>query len=225
MIAATILMLALVQDVPQAAPTAGAPLRETDRAAWPEPIEDRQPDLDARNSTEARNAIRGYGACVANTSPEKSADALSMDFTSTRYRNAMKVLSANNNGCFGRRGRMRSGNLLFAGAVAERLLARDPASLNVRLARAAAYETPSFSYTDRIAVCTVRSAPDEVAALFATPVASAEETKAARSLTMVIARCNQGGRPLSTNLAGLRAMIATAAFRSIHTGAKPAKAN
>ena len=60
------------------------------------------------------------------------------------------------------RGRMRSANLLFAGAIAEQLLKRDPQPLNVRLARAAMKPAPAaYSDTDKMALCVVRGVPDE----------------------------------------------------------------
>ena len=111
---------------------------------------------------------------------------------------------------------MRSSRLLFAGAIAERLLARDPAPLNARLVRAAARAAPpARSPSDAIAICIVRSAPDETARLFASEVASDAEAQAARALDVAVRLCSQGQRPLVTNVEGLRAMLATAAFRNV----------
>ena len=66
----------------------------------------------------------------------------------------------------------------------------------------------------------MRSVPSDVAALFATARDSAEETAAINSLATPMGLCAkaaQARKPLSVSPAGLRAMLATAAFRSIHT--------
>ena len=78
--------------------------------------------------------------------------------------------------------------------------------------------TPSFSFTDRVAICVVRSVPGDVATLFATELNSSEESAALQSLATPMGLCAQAAqakKPLSINPAGLRAMLATAAFRSV----------
>ncbi|HET9429339.1 MAG TPA: hypothetical protein VFO69_13365 [Allosphingosinicella sp.] len=111
---------------------------------------------------------------------------------------------------------MRSSNLLFAGAMAEALLESASEPVNVQLARAALQSaTPAFSESDRLAICVVRSVPDDVARLLATDVASAEETEAAGSLDLVMTHCAQGSSRIQSTPAGLRAMLSTAALRQI----------
>lgn len=169
------------------------------------------------SSPGARRAVQQFGACVADQSPEKAARTLAMDFRSPTYRSALNNLARANEGCFGYRGAMRSSRLLFAGAIAERLMARDPAPLNARLVRAAARSSPpARSPSDAIAMCVVRSAPDESARLFASEVASGAEAQAIEVLGIAVRLCSQGQRPLLTNAEGLRAMLATAAFRNVH---------
>ena len=164
---------------------------------------------------EARRAMHAFGACVADESPGKAARTLSMDFTTSTYRSALRNLASANASCL-REGRMRSGGLLLAGAMAERLLEKDPSPLNARLARAAATSAPAArSPTDRIAICTVRSAPDEVARLLAAEVASGEEASAAAGLSVILRLCSPDGPRLETSAQGLRSMLATAAFRSV----------
>jgi len=170
------------------------------------------------SSPGARRAVQQFGACVADQSSEKAARTLAMDFRSPTYRSALANLARANERCFGYRGAMRSSGLLFAGAIAERLMARDPAPLNARLVRAAARPAPpARSPSDAIAICVVRSAPDETARLFATEVASEAEAKAAGALGIAVRLCSQGQRPLVTNVEGLRGMLATAAFRNVLT--------
>lgn len=173
----------------------------------------------AEAAARAREVMDAFGRCVARYSAARAAETLVMDFTTRAYRTRLRQLAeANRESCFRRRGRMRADNLLFAGGIAEGLLARDSTPLNVRLARAAlGAPPPSFSASDRIAVCVVRSVPDDVARLFATEVASEAETAALAPVAPVVAACNRTGRPFSATHPGLRAILATAAFRSVRS--------
>ncbi len=176
------------------------------------------------SDSRARIAIQGFGSCVADRSAGPATELLQRDFTSRQYQTGLRVLARNNEDCFRRRGRMRSHNLLFAGAIAENLIERGAEPLNVRLVRAASRPaTRAFSPTDRIAVCTVRSVPDDVARLFATEIASEAETAAAQALTGAVARCNAEPQPLQISPAGLRAMLATAAFRTLNAPVSDAR--
>ncbi len=172
----------------------------------------------APSTPQALRAAQQFGACVADTSTAKASETLAQDFRTPAYRRAMDVLVEVNRGCPSFRGysRMRVSRLLFAGAVAERLIERDGRPVNVALARAAAGPVAaSYSPSDAAAMCVVRSVPDDVAKLFATDVATPEEGGAADALKPVFSRCLQD-RPVEVNADGLRAMLATAAFRSIH---------
>ena len=171
------------------------------------------------SSPDARREMQAFGTCVADVSTEKAARTLAMDLHSESYRSAIRNLADRNSDCL--RGRdvnkIRFNQLLFAGAMAERLMLRDQPPLNVRLARAAAQPAPpARGVVDRMAICVVRSAPDETARLFATEVASDAEAQALKALDVAINLCWPARRQLQTNPEGLRAMLATAAFRNVH---------
>lgn len=169
------------------------------------------------SDSRARIAIQSYGTCVASRSAGAAAEVLTRNFQTRQYQQGLRVLSRNNEDCFRRRGRMRSHNLLFAGAIAEHLIEQAAEPLNARLALAASRPAiQAFSPTDGVAGCVVRSVPDDVARLFATEVASEAETAAAQAFTGIVARCNTEGRPIEISPAGLRAMLATAAFRTLN---------
>ncbi|MEO7170291.1 MAG: hypothetical protein ABIY39_07965 [Sphingomonas sp.] len=162
--------------------------------------------------------IQRLGACVADASTAKARRTLSSDFRQGGYRLALKQLADANRTCPSFRGytRLRSSNLLFAGAIAERLIERDGVAVNRELAKAAGKPAPpTYSVTDGAAMCVVRSSPDGVAKLFAADVATPEEQAASAPLQQVMSRC-LSGRPVDVTTDGLRAMLATAAFRSIH---------
>jgi hypothetical protein len=161
-----------------------------------------------------RAAIAGFGRCVAQESPAKVHSVLTSDFRSSEYRNGMKVLAKVNEGCFRKRGKMRAGGLPFAAAMAEAMLQKGEAPLNVRLARAALGKSaPTFAPSDAIAMCVARSAPDQVAALFATPIASNGEAKAANDLSLAVKLCSPNGVSVDIQPFGLRAILATASYR------------
>ena len=163
-----------------------------------------------------RDTIQAFGQCVAQRSAERAAETLAEDFTTRSYQSKLRLLSRNNETCFRARGRMRSANVLFAGAMAEALIERGGEPLNARLARAAqAPAVPAFSPSDRMAICVVRSGPDQVAQLFQAEPASDGEAAAAEALAPAVELCGRGGPRLQVSVAGLRAMLATAAFRSI----------
>jgi hypothetical protein len=170
-------------------------------------------------SPAARTALHRFSRCVVGNSRELAARTLRDDFTSQRYRTSLRQLSRNNEGCFRQSGRMRAGGLMFAGALAEALLEGSSTRLNVRLARAvAAPATRHFSQSDRVAICTVRSVPDQIGSLLATEPGGAAEEAAVAELHPVMRMCAQGGAEIRSPAAGVRAMLATAAFRSIENG-------
>ena len=175
-------------------------------------------------TAEARAAIQAFGACVADRAAVVARDVLSRDFTSRSYDRGLERLASSHDDCFRQRGTMRSGNLLFAGAIAERLIERDAEPLNARLARAALRPASRpYSPTDQAAICVVRSVPDDVARLFETDVASDAETAASQSLNPVMSAC-AGGRPIEVTSAGLRSVLATAALRELNVTTDQAEA-
>jgi hypothetical protein len=175
------------------------------------------------SSPQARSTLQNFGACVADRSPDLSAQTLAEDFRTSTYTNRLRHVTRVNEDCFRgsrRANRLRSANLLVAGSIAERLLERDTAPVNVQLAHAAARPAPEArSPAEGVALCVVRSTPDDVAALLATEVASENEAAAIRALGPVMGLCNQSGQGVEMSEAGMRAILATAALRAVRTGA------
>ena len=175
--------------------------------------------LDKASTPEARLHLEQWASCVVRKNPDRAASVLRMDFTTDAYGRAMRSLADQDKECMGKKREMRGGGLLFAGEMAESLLESDTSPLVTRLAKAAsAPATTSYSFTDKVAICVVRSVPNDVAALFATARGSAEETASLNALTTPMALCAkaaQARKPISVNPAGLRAMLATASYRSV----------
>ena len=159
----------------------------------------------ARTDKLSRVALEDWAGCLARKNVGEATRVLKMDFTSPTYFRAT----------------LRAGGLLFAGEMAEALLESDGTPIGTALARAAASPaTKGFSFTDKVAICVVRSVPGDVATLFETKRDSAEEAAAIDALATPMGLCAQAAqanKPLSVSPAGLRAMLATAAFRSIRS--------
>lgn len=175
------------------------------------------------NDHEARMALQHYGACVAGSATGEARRVIAMDFTTPTYRKALRLLSDDaakfcSDKAFGT-GVLRSANLLFAGEVAEALIEKSGTPVSVQLGKAAAGTAPTgYSLTDKMAICVVRSVPDQVATVFATERDSGAETAAIAALSTAAQMCGKAvnaTKPISVSPAGLRAMLATAAFRSV----------
>lgn len=187
--------------------------------AVPSAAQERQP-----STAEARKALAVYGACLADRSPERSADAL-RHFKTPRYARVLDTLAKANDDCvqdfaksqgpYG--GSMRGHDLLFAGTISERLLERNGAPLKPRLAQIAARPPIDPVWAgDPAIICTLRSDPDSVAGLLQTEIASAEEATAIGRLQPLVSACARAGQgnPIEINGEGLRAALAFAAYRS-----------
>lgn len=211
----------LIQDQPQPAPQ--PPMRTEPMPIEASPANEIFYQEENRiNAADARRALEAYGNCIAERNALVADSVLTMDFTTGEYRRRMERMREGENDCARHRGRLSFQGLGLAGAVAERLLERDASPLNVRLARAALGPAArTYSPTDRVAMCVVRSVPDQVAGLFASEVASAAETEAATALMPAVNACNQANMRFNISTAGARAMLATAAYRSLH-GTSPA---
>jgi hypothetical protein len=171
------------------------------------------------NGKVSRVALEELARCLARKNPNEAGRVLAMDFTTPTYSRALRMLSEEDKSCIQFRGALRAGNLLFAGELAEALVEQRGEPVATALAKAAAAPaTTAFSSTDRVAICVVRSVPGDVAQLLATERNSVAETTAVQALATPMGLCAQATeakKPLSINPAGLRAMLATAAFRSV----------
>ncbi|WP_129792760.1 hypothetical protein [Sphingosinicella sp. CPCC 101087] len=184
-----------------------------------------EPTEASTSTPEARAAAQTFGECLADRSPELSAETLRRDFRTTAYKNSLLQLARVNEGCFRTSGTMRSGGLLIAGAMAERLLERGSVPVNVQLARAAMEPAPQpRTPAEAVAICLVRSVPDDVGRLLATEVASEAETAALRGIDSVARLCNRSGHELQISDAGMRSILAAAAFRSVQGGNQASEA-
>ncbi len=175
------------------------------------------------DTARAREALSEFASCVAKKDGAEATRLLTMDFKDAGYRRGLTSLAQDNAEICGngkmRGSTLRTAGLLFAGSLAEAMVGASDVPVVKRLALAAGQPaTTAFSFTDRVAICVVRSVPDQVADLFATPVDSALEAQKLQVIAGPMAMCAKAAeakKPISVNPAGLRAMLATAAFRTI----------
>lgn len=181
--------------------------------------------VEPSNTPEGRAALAEFAGCIAKSSPDKVHSALTRDFRTREYRRELKVLSEVNRDCLqgwegvqrSRRVRLRAGGLPFAAALAEAMMKRNDVPLNARLLRAARTEMPTYTPSDRVAMCVARSDADNVAALLSAPIASGDEVKAAQALNPALRACSQGTSVILEPY-GLRAILATASYRLLAAG-------
>ena len=174
-----------------------------------------RPQLAERVPTDPASVTRmqALGRCVAHRLPIKAAAVLRMDFNTPQYRYELRKLALSDHSCMPRGKQARFAGVLFAGALAEGLLSR-----NANVADALTYDpskptVKALSDSDLVASCVARRSPRDVAALFATPAASAAEATAIRGLTPVVENCVAAGQQARFNRPGLRAILATASYR------------
>ena len=174
-----------------------------------------------RSETMQRRAVAAWTACIAAEFPDDVEQLLALDYRNDAYRTLIDDLAQRrvSQECFDAMPRayrrIRLTGLPFAGGLAERMLASDTAEpLAARFARAViGRDAVTYSYTDQVANCAVRGAPDLVADLFASDVASGEEAVALVRLAPVIEICSQNGSAIQASPLAMRAMLATAAYR------------
>ena len=162
-------------------------------------------------------ALRDYAQCLADRHSRQVAGVLQAEAGSRGYRDRLKALVERDSDC-GRTGRLGFDDVLLVGNLAEALL---PTALGgASLSRATAFDParPPLAAHDEgeyLGLCTVRTAPDEAAALFASRPLSQHETSALQSLAPHLGPCLKAGAKAKFNTPGLRATIAVAAYRLV----------
>ena len=176
-----------------------------------------KPDQAPISSAVDLGTLNVFAGCLADRYERNMRRLLAMDYRTPAYDDALRTLTRMGDRCspfaFGK---LRSSRVLVAGAFAEALL---PETLNgAGLADRVAYDPakPAVAARDEgeyLGLCAVRTMPDEVAALLATKPASAGERLAIGKLRPRLGPCVRAGAAARVNSAGLRALLALAAYR------------
>jgi hypothetical protein len=182
----------------------------------------RSEEIERRSSTpDALIAMRDFSRCVADRNPRAAEAALALDHRRDEQEAALRQLAEGNKRCVALASRLGFSSLLFAGGLAERLLARQRGK--GRLAPLVAHDParPAVQARDEsemMALCTVRTAPAAVETVLATKPASAAEGAAMAALAPTVAGCVAAGQTMRLNRPGLRALLALGAYRLAHRG-------
>jgi hypothetical protein len=162
---------------------------------------------------QALEAMQDYGRCVASRQPKRASKLLEKDYRSDEYEQERRSFLTSMGSCVPRNSKLSGTGLLFAGALAEGLLATNyKTGLAGNIVPAAA-PIASRSEIETMALCVAMNAPAETAALFSTKPASADESAAMKPLTAKLPDCLAEGQQMSLNKPGLRAVLALAALR------------
>ncbi|HEX2762892.1 MAG TPA: hypothetical protein VHM92_03465 [Allosphingosinicella sp.] len=163
--------------------------------------------------------VHVFADCVTGKYPAAVRKLLALDYRKKEYSNALhRLLDASNSCTPFAWGRLRSSNLLLVGAFAEQMLPKTLAG--VPLADRIAYDPskPPVAARDDgeyLGLCLARTMPAETAALLATRPVSWDEGSAADALTPGMGPCLRSGARARVNMAGLRALLALAAYRLV----------
>ena len=167
------------------------------------------------NTAEDIRVLHEFSSCAARRDTARARSVLAMDFRTAAYQRRLLGLADDNRACLAS-GQLRFSYVLFAGGMAETLLRQDAGAGD--LAARVAYDParPAIRARDESEVmflCTVRAAPEQVAALLRTDAASDREAELLRELAPQAARCLPEGSRVGLNRVGLRALLALAAHR------------
>ena len=178
----------------------------------------------AGSTAASQQMLHTFGACVADRRPAQAAGILALDYTTPQYQSALRRLAGDHETCAGRANGKFNG-LLFAGALAERLIQRQGGDVAAVLAadRTAA-PLLARGETEVTALCIAQAAPRETIALFATTPGTPEETAAFQPIGPALVGCVKAGQQMHLNKPGLRAMLATASWRLAQSRGAPAAA-
>jgi hypothetical protein len=175
----------------------------------------REGGWEAMPPSRAQRALHDFASCVAQGESREARDVLAMDYRTPAYDQALRRLLGHGGTCMGV-ARMGANRRFFAARIAEALLLRDLRGTD--LAARVAYDParPAIqarSQTELMAFCTVRAAPAQVAALFATRPATPHEAAALSALMPQMSQCLTAGASGRFNRAALRSILDLAAYR------------
>ncbi|QFT77994.1 hypothetical protein [Erythrobacter sp. THAF29] len=179
-----------------------------------------QPKRMERDIAKQRAAVAAWTHCIAEERRSEVEKVLLLDYRDDDYKSDLNKLAQTrvSKECFEAMPRdyrkIRLTGLPFAGGLAERIIEDHEEPLLGRLSMAAIGKDPiTFSYTDQVAMCTVRGAPHLVAKLFATEIETPEEQAALAEIQPVTTICTQRGTSIEASPLAMRSMLATASYR------------
>ena len=160
----------------------------------------------------ALQALRNFAICAVQRTPEGAEKLLSFDIDSQDYHDGLSRYAKGHDYC-APGSRLGFSGILFAGDLAEALVASRYQGGASLAAAAAQPEPPARTVMEGIGICVARQRPDAVRALIATDPGSPQELKALQGTGDVLPACTPKGKPLKINKPAIRAMYALGAYR------------
>lgn len=160
----------------------------------------------------ALEALRNYATCAVERTPAGAEKMLSYEPSSPQFRASRRRFAAGHSECAKRGDRLQFGGMIFAGDVAEALIAKKyPATA---LAQAASKPSPQpLTLIEAVGMCVARAKPAEVLAIFATIPASDAEVAALKPTGDILPGCIPAGQTIKLNRPAVRAIYALGAYR------------
>jgi hypothetical protein len=184
----------------------------------------------SKSSVEAMQGLQAYGRCVVAEQPAKVRALLALDFKDPNYGNGMQRLMDRRPACPGvalPKGDLATGSLAVGGALAEGLLRRDGALLDLGARTAYRPELPNIEARNGgevMALCTVRENPAAAARLLETEAGSKGELEALAGVGPTVSGCIPAKTEAKFTRESLRALIALGAYRlATHNAQQVAK--
>jgi hypothetical protein len=166
-------------------------------------------------------AAHNYGACIVSYTPQGAKQVLSMDFRTPEYARKLHELAKGHvDRCALGGWRYKFSPSLISGGMAEALLKSN--GHQSELPKKLAYDPARQAIDARgpleeMALCAVMKDPQETLRIFATQPATAAEAEAMKPMTEVLTRCLKKDTQVELNKAGIRALLALAAWRVVNT--------
>ncbi len=160
--------------------------------------------------------LHHFARCAVDSRGPQVTQLLRADYRTKDYDKRMRREIDRSDTCL-RFGQLRFSMMLFAGAIAEILVEREPGGVAASLRMPVDPSLPplvAHSEADVMALCTVRAAPDPSALLLASQPMSPEEAAAVGMLLPSLRTCLVSGANAKLNPAAVRALIALAAWRT-----------
>lgn len=169
-----------------------------------------QARADESSSPLALEALHNYALCAVKRTPEGAAKMLARDPTSEDFKRARMRFGKGHAMCAKNGDVLRSNAMLFAGSVAEALIAKYPQR---SLTAAAQKHIQPRNMIEGVGMCVAAQKPAEVEAVFATEPGSDAERVALNPTASLLPGCVTPGKTIKLNRPAARAIYALGAYR------------
>jgi hypothetical protein len=166
-------------------------------------------------------AAHNFGACIVGYTPQGAKQVLALDYRTAEYSQKLHELAkGHDDRCLLGGWRYKFTGSLVAGAMAEALL--KSAVHQSELPKELAYDPARRPIDARgpleeMALCAVMKDPQGTVRIFGTEPATAAEAEAMKPMTDVLTKCLKKDTQAELNKAGIRALLALAAWRVVNT--------